>query len=432
VDPEPFSWFHLGLVIFLILANGFFVAAEFAVVKIRPTKVEELVKAGSKRANFVKKVLTDLENQLAAAQLGITLTSLGIGWVSEPTFAAIVLKAFESFSMPETVVHTLSFILAFVFATYLHITIGEQVPKMLAIQSPEKTSLATAPFLYGFSKITYIFIRFIKISTDIMLKPFGVRSMGEHETHSAEEIKMIVSNSQEMDPDQQKILKNVFEFGNRIAREIMVHRKEMDCIYVSDPIDEIYTIVRESKHSRFPVCVEDRDDIIGYVVSKDLYEQERDSLDIRKLVREIPRILETTPIRRTLTLMQKAKQPIAIVTDEYGGVSGLITIEDILEEIVGDIQDEFDEEEESFVQAKDGIVVEGYVLISDVNEELALSIEEQDGIDTIGGYIATLLEQNPDLEDKLIIEHYEVVIVTREEQVIDKLKFIPLTKQEEE
>lgn len=424
MDPDPFSWLHLVLVIILIFANAFFVAAEFSIVKIRPTQAEELYREGKRRAKYVKAVLSDLENHLAAAQLGITLTSLGIGWISEPTFAALLQRALSNIVSSEHIVKTISFIVAFLFATFLHITVGEQVPKMLAIKDAEKMSLATAAPLYWFSKISYVGIKLIKISTDLMLKPFGAQGFTSHKQHSQEEIRMIVSSSQEMDPESQKIIRNIFEFNNRIAREIMVHRKEMDCIYISDNIDEIFEIIRESKHSRFPVCGEDKDDIMGYVVSKDLYEQDRETLDIASLIREIPKILETTPIRRTLTLMQKDKQQIAIITDEYGGVSGLITIEDILEEIVGDIQDEFDDEEADFTETTDGVLVEGGVLISEVNEELNLLIEEQDGIDTIGGYVMQLLEKEPVLDEKIIIGHYEVQIISLEEQVVTKLRFV--------
>lgn len=430
MDPEPFSWLHFGLIIGLILANAFFVAAEFALVKIRPTKAEELYQEKRRGAGHVRLVLKNLENNLAAAQLGITLTSLGIGWVSEPTFAAGINHLFANIISSEQVLHTISFILAFMLATFLHITIGEQVPKMLAIRSSEKVSLLTAAPLYWFCKSTYVGIKIIKVSTDLMLKPFGLKGNSMHEEHSQEEIKMIVSNSQDMDPESQKILKNVFEFTNRIAREIMVHRKDMDCIYISDSKEEIFEIVRKSKHSRFPVCGEDRDDVVGYIVSKDLYEQEHATFDVAKLIRDIPRILETTPIRKTLTLMQKDKQQIAIISDEYGGVSGLITIEDILEEIVGDIQDEFDDEEEDFTKTREGVLVEASVLIADVNVELGLSIEEQDGIDTIGGYVVTLLEKEPELHEKLNIGQYEVEILAIEEQVITKLKFVEQKPEE--
>ncbi|MDC3418053.1 hemolysin family protein [Aquibacillus salsiterrae] len=434
MEGESVSILSFVVMFSLILLNGFFVAAEFAIVKIRPTKIEQLERENNRRAKFVRKVVDEMDMHLAAAQLGITLTSLGIGWIAEPSIAVLIENAFRfmELNISATVVQTISFVIAFSIATYLHITIGEQVPKMWAIQKNENVSLMVALPLYIFCKITYLPIQVLKKSTDVMLKVVGVDSRNEEEAHSTEEIKMILSRSPDLGPEQQKMLTKIFDFDDRFVREIMVHRKDMDIIYIENDRKENIAYIKESKHSRFPVCGEDRDDILGFINVRDLYSMDEDGqeVDLKQVIRNIPKIYEMRPIKQALKEMQKGHYQMAIVTDEYGGVSGLITIEDILEEIVGEIQDEYDNEVEPIRKYQDKIRVDAGVLIDQVNDELSLNLEEIDGIDTIGGYILTKIENPPKVGQTIELDDFDVKILETEENRIKLLEFKQIDEKE--
>jgi len=424
-DPRSILLLLL-VVVLLVFLNAFFVAAEFALVKIRATRIEQLMQEGNKRAKYVHKILQNLDAHLAAAQLGITLVSLALGWIGEPAVASLLKIVLHDVIASENAIHIISFVIGFSLITYFHLTVGEQVPKIFSIEKAESVSLWIAFPLIWFSRITYPFIRIIKGSTDGILKMMGMKMTSSHdETHSEEEIKLIVSNSLDLDPDEQKMLNKVFEFNDRYVREVMVHRKDMDCIYLNDPIEESLTIIEESKHSRFPICGEDRDDVMGYISLKDLYLQKNEKIDLSLIIRQIPRIYETTPIKKALKQMQEEKHQIAIVVDEYGGVSGLVTMEDMIEVIVGNIQDEFDEEEASFSESEHGTIVEASVLVHEVNEELNMSLEEIDGVDTIGGYILSIIEGKPEIDMCVSLQQYDVKIIKADGHRILSLLFEP-------
>ena len=401
-------------------------AVEFALVKVRPTRIEQLIKEGNKRALRVKSVLDNLDKHLAAAQLGITLTSLGIGAVAEPAISEMLVALLHTW-IPESMIHTISFAVAFLIATTLHITIGEQVPKMWAIERSENVSLWTAGPLYWFCRITSPFIVILNWLTTLCLRIVGVHASNKHDVHTDEEIKMIVSSSATLDPDEQKMVGKIFVFNERFIREIMVHRKDMECIYLSDPIDETIAFVKGSNHSRFPVCGEDRDDILGYINVKDLYklldEKQPDECDLNDIIREIPRFYETNTVKNALKTMQKNRHQISIIIDEYGGVCGLVTLEDIVEEIIGEIQDEYDDEEESIVQTKEGIIVDGSLLIDEVTDELGIELEDIDGIDTIGGYVLSKLVHTPKVGNTIEVEGYRIRVIEVDKHRISKLYF---------
>lgn len=343
MDSDSFSLFSFLMIFVLLFLNAFFVASEFAVVKVRETRIDELIKGGNRRAKFVKKVLTDLDTHLAAAQLGITLTSLGIGAVAEPAFEKLLELVFNSL-IPEEILGKLAFLIGFLIATVLHIIIGEQVPKVWAIEKSESMSLWTTPLLYAFCKVMYPFIKILDLLAKLVLRILGVESSKGHEVHSTEEIKMILSNSSEMEPDEQIMFNRVFDFHEQLVRDVIVHRKHMEVISINDSIEDSLKVILNSHHSRFPVCGDDRDDIKGYINVKDLYRltSEQKEINLADIIREIPKIFETIPIKRALALLQKENHQMAIVMDEYGGVAGLLTVEDIIEVIVGEIQDEFD------------------------------------------------------------------------------------------
>ena len=424
MDSDSFSMVSFILIFILLFLNGFFVAAEFAVVKVRSTKIDQLINEGNKRAKYVKRVLGDLDTHLATAQLGITLTSLGIGAVAEPAFESLLDMLFHGY-IPENILSPLAFITGFALATVLHITIGEQVPKMWAIEKSENMSLWTAPFLYWFCKISYPLIKVLDILTRVVLKIIGVKKIKENDEHSTEEIKLIVSNSTELEPDEQKMFNRIFDFHERMVREVIVHRKDMEVIFLTDDLDFNLNIIYNSRHSRFPVCQEDKDDIIGYINVKDLYKLsiENQPIKLEEIIRKIPRIYETTPIKRALNLLQREKHQMAVVIDEYGGVSGLFTIEDIIEEIVGEIQDEFDDDVDSIQRMKDKILIDGSTHVDFVSKEIGIDLEEIDGVDTIGGYIMSKMDDVPKQGATIEIEGYHVRLIDVHNHRINLLEF---------
>lgn len=407
-------------------------ASEFAIVKIRRTRIEQLVSEGNKKAKSVKKILDNLDGYLSACQLGITITSLGLGWVGEPAIADLLKPVFSYMDLNQNLMHTVSFIVAFSIITFLHVVLGELAPKSLAIQKAEEITLMIATPLRYFYKIMYPIIWILNSSANTLIRLFGFKPVTEDEQHTAEEVKMIVSSSSNLEPDEQQMLTKIFNFHERFLREIMIHRKDMDCIYLTDDIEENLAYIKQSTHSRFPVCGEDKDDILGYVTLKEIYRaKEEGKLEIKELIRELPKLYETTSIKKTLRHMQENKHQMAIVIDEYGGVSGLVTLEDILEVIVGEIQDEFDNEIEPFRQIDEGTVVEGTVLTDDVNEYFGLHLEEIDGVDTIGGYVLTKIEHPPKKGMKVELKHYVLEILEVDDHRILSVLFYENTHYKE-
>lgn len=417
-------------VLFLILATAFFVAAEFAFVKVRTSRIDQLVCEGNKKAFNVQKVINDLDGYLSACQVGITITALALGWLGEPTIESLTRPIFEKMSLPEALAHTISFAAAFFIVTFVHVVFGEMAPKTISIQKAEAVSMHLAKPMILFYKGMYPLIWLLNRSANGFVRLIGFKTAAEHEdTHSEEEIKLIVSSSSDINADEKKMLEKIFDFDETIAREIMVHRKDMVCVYLSDSMEENLQVIKESRHSRFPVCGEDRDDIKGYINIKDMYSHPSELKSLEELMRKIPKVHESAPIKKVLKKLQKEKHQIAIVFDEYGGVSGLITMEDIIEEIVGDIQDEFDDDEPSIKKAGRSAIVEGNVHIDDIKNELGIELEHSDGIDTIGGYVLTKIEEHPPKKGMCIdLEAFVLTIVETENERITSIRIDPKDK----
>lgn len=417
----------------LLLLSAFFVASEFAIVKVRRTRMEQLTNEGNKSAKIALNVIDELDAYLSACQLGITITSLGIGWLGEPAVASLLKPLFINLGIEGAMVHTLSFIIAFSTVTFLHVVLGELVPKTMAIQKTERIALLFVRPLVLFNKIMYPFIWALNETALFIVRLFGVEPNEEENIHSEEEIKMILKDSG-LDTEEKTMINNVFNLQDRIVREIMVHRKEMHVVYLSDPLEESLETIKKSKHSRFPVCGEDRDDIVGYINVKDIYkfDDKNKSFKIEDVMRETIKVYETSSIQKALKRMQDSKHQLAIVIDEYGGVSGLVTIEDIVEELVGEIQDEFDEEKDPFEPIKGGMLVDASVLLDEVEEKFDITLEEIDGIDTIGGYILTKIDLPPKVGQKVIVDRFEIKIVDTDGSRIITLQFKEIEKKKEE
>lgn len=418
---------NILLVFFLVFLNGFFVATEFAMVKVRKSRIETLIIQGDKRAKRTLIVVKDLNSYLSACQLGITLASLGLGWVGEPAILRLLMPIFNLFNLPSSLEHSIAFIIAFSIITGCHIVFGELVPKSLAIISPEKIALSTAFPLIFFYKLTYPVMWIFNHSTNWILKVFGLSQVDEHESvHTDEEIKLLVEESYNhglVDKTELTLVDNIFDFSDKTVKEIMVPRTDITNIFIEDAFDDIIDFTLKEQLTRYPVCKENKDNVIGFIHIKDLYKQkiEGSNQEIKNIIREIKLVPESMLISDLLKILKKDKVQVALVIDEYGGTSGLVTIEDILEEIVGEIQDEFDEEEDSIIKCEDNsYIVDGKVLIEDITEFLYIDIEDEH-IDTIGGWAYAQLDSYPKVNDKFTYKNYEFTILKCNRKRINKL-----------
>lgn len=405
----------------LVFLNAFFVVAEFSLLKVKRTRLEELAQQGNDRAKLALKVVSAFDTYLGATQLGITLSSLALGWLGEPAVASL-LEALFNESLPENILWmstTVSIAIGFSLITFLHIVFGELVPKSLAIQKAERMALASVRTLFVFHKIGYPVIWLFHQAARAILAVMQVKPASETNlAHSEEELRMIVSASQRggvLDQMESELIDNVFDFADRLAREIMVPRQDMVCLFIDDSYEENIRIVRETNHTRYPLCVEDKDHVIGMVHLRDLMDFDlcdSDNRDLKTIMREILVVPEGMSVAKLLQVMKRKRIHLAVVADEYGGTAGLVALEDIIEEIIGDIQDEHDEVAEGEIQRlADGIYeFAGRVLLDDVADLLHIQLEEHEE-DTVGGYIFGLLGRRPEIGDQVQIGEYQFQVL---------------------
>ena len=384
----------------LIALTAFFVASEFAIVKIRTTRIDQLIAEGNPRAIVARKVVGNLDEYLSACQLGITITALGLGMLGEPTVKLMLAPLWESLNISASTASIISYIIAFSIVTFLHVVVGELAPKSIAIQRAEEITLRFSKPLIIFYRIAYPIIRGMNGSAQFLIKIFGYKSMSESEVaHTEEELRMILSDSLksgEINQAEYKYVNKIFEFDDRIANEIMAPRTEMITIEKDMTLREVFDVMGVEQYTRYPVTDGDKDHIIGLVNMKNLltaFIKEPDTAGHQPIVnymQPIIHVIESIPIAELLLKIQRERIHMAILMDEYGGTSGLVTIEDILEEIVGDIQDEFDINEVPEIQilGENHYILDAKMRIENVNDILGISINEED-IDTIGGWIMT-------------------------------------------
>lgn len=419
---------NIILVMFLVLLNGFFVAAEFAMVKVRSTRIETLVMEGNPSAKYAKNIVDRLDAYLSACQLGITLASLGLGWVGEPAVAAMIKGPLTELGLPAEVIYTISFAIAFSIITALHIIIGELAPKSLAIQKTEGVSLWTALPLIGFYKVMYPVIWILNELSNKLLRAVGVEVVNEHQAaHTEEEIRILMEESHKqgyIDKTELTYVDNIFNFAERHAHEVMIPRTDMVCLYLDNSFEENLDIALTEQLTRYPLCNNDKDNIMGFIHIKDLLSSAARGQrpNIGDLVRSVIAVPESMAISELLKILQKNRAQLAIVVDEYGGTAGLVTVEDILEEIVGEIQDEFDEERPLIEnRGPDEYSVDGRLLIEEVNDALGLNLDS-DTFDTLGGWIYSRIEMPPELNQKIIYEGFEFVIEEVDNRRINRVK----------
>lgn len=393
--------FQLLLVIFLIAMNGFFVAAEFACVKIRPSRLETLIQEGSRQAKYAKKLTDHLDASLSVTQLGITLASLGLGWVGEPAVATLILPITHAVGLDDVVGHTISLALAFSIITGMHIVLGELTPKTMAIQNVEKIMLNVALPMLVFQRVMYPFVWLLNHVANWVAHRMGFHTASEgDDAHTEEEIRLLMEESHRqglIDDTEVDFVDNVFDFTDLNVREIMTPRTDMVCLYLENTMEENIQTILEEQLTRYPICREDKDHIVGFLHVKDLMRvmAEGRKPNLRRLARKALIVPESMDVSVLLKTMQKQRSQMAIVVDEYGGTAGMVTIEDIVEEIVGDIQDEFDEERPTAERRGKRIFsVDAKMLLEELEDILEIDIEDED-VDTVGGWLYDQIGQTP-------------------------------------
>jgi CBS domain containing-hemolysin-like protein len=391
------------LIAFLLVGiNGIFVAAEFAMVKVRKTRLAELADNGSRRAQTALDVSSKLDAYLSACQLGITLASLGLGWLGEPAIATLIEPLFVGFGGWNLIyTHTIAMALAFLMISFLHIVLGELVPKSLAIQKAESTALATASLLKAFYFVFYPVIWALNSIANLVLHILRIQPANEADlSHSEEELRMLVDASQKhgyLDKMEGKLLDNVFEFSDRIASEVMIPRQDMVCIFIQDTFEEILEIVKKYGHTRYLLCDDDKDHVLGLVHLRDIIrlQEQSGTKEITQIKRDILAVPEGMPISHLVQRMRSQRTHMAVIVDEFGGSAGLVTLEDMLEELVGEIYDEFESEQPDIQKlAENEYILNGRVLLEEVSEMLEIQLEE-DTVSTIGGYVFSRIGRKP-------------------------------------
>jgi CBS domain containing-hemolysin-like protein len=406
------SQLFLGLlaIMLLVLGNGFFVAAEFSLVTVRRTRIDQLIAEGSKTARVVRRALSDPDSYIAATQLGITMTSLGLGWIGEPALAKVIEPAFAVLGNRIAVAtsHSIAFTIAFAVITALHIVLGELAPKTVALQYPERISLIVARPTELFMKVFWPFIRLLNGMGRAVVQAFGMRAPSGHSlVHSEEELKMLVTASQEagvIEEDEEQMLHRVFGFADLTAGQVMVPRTEMVAIAADASMDGVLQAVARGGHDRYPVYRKDLDNIVGVLHLTDLLlvVASGKAVDVAALARDAYTVPETMPADTLLGEMRARNTPLAIVIDEYGGTAGLVTFAGLMERIVGSLGHE-GAGGSITVLADGSALVDGLALVTDINEQFGLHIDE-DVYNTIGGYVLGRLGRRARLGDRIEVE----------------------------
>ncbi|KKB38229.1 hemolysin family protein [Bacillus thermotolerans] len=390
---------NLVLIVILIAMTAFFVVSEFSIVKVRSSRIYQLDEEGHPKARSARLVLSNLDGYLSACQLGITMTALALGWIGEPAVAVLLKPLMQALAVPASLSHVIAVGAAFFIITFLHVVLGELAPKTLAIQKAESITLACARPLTVFYKVMYPFIWTLNGAARFITSLFGIPPAAKHEAaHTEEELRLILSESLksgEINPSEFKYVNNIFKLDERVAKEIMVPRTEIVTLSKEITVQELVGIVKEQGFTRYPVIDGDKDHVIGIVNFKEVLtdyikKKENTQLSIQPYIRPAIHVIDSVPLHELLLKLQKERSPMAVLMDEYGGTSGLLTIEDIIEEIVGDIQDEFDTDETPLIEkiTEGHYIIDGKVLVDEVNSLLQLDLEDED-IDTIGGWILT-------------------------------------------
>ncbi|MFA7658903.1 MAG: hemolysin family protein [Candidatus Gastranaerophilaceae bacterium] len=408
-----FNWFVIGLLLF---SNGFFVAAEFSIVSVRKTRITQLTNEGNFSAKLALEALKDLDKFIAAVQLGVTISSIGLGWVGEATLVRMVEPLFEFLPANYQLVaaHSVSVAIAFSLITVLHVVIGELVPKSIALQYPERTSLFIALPMKLITKLFDPLISALNGLGGFLLKLLKIPpAQTSHLAHSIEELNMLINASYKegvLDEAEKEMLHNVFKFSDLTAKQVMVPRTDMACIPSDISIEELNALTMESQYTRYPVYEENLDHISGIIHAKDLYglSVKNEEFLIEKILRPVLLVPETITMNNLVREFKKRQSQMAIVIDEFGGTSGLITLEDVLEEIFGEVQDEFDEDEEADIKeiSENTYLANAMMRLDEITEFFNVEIIDED-VDTIGGLVVKLIGRIAQIGDVVEIRNLE-------------------------
>ena len=387
--------FYLAGAVFLVILNGFFVASEFALVKVRISRIERLVREQRMFASTARWLAERLDESLSACQLGITMASLGLGWVGEPAFARLLEPALRAVGIEDQkFIHLAGFVLAFSLITGLHLVVGEQFPKIFAIRRPESMLLWCAAPLKFFYIILYPLLAVLNVSTSFLLRLVGITGASEQNGPSTEEeIRALLREAHihgNLSLSEHRLIDNVFEFDDLVVRRVMLPRGEVDFFDVNQPLAKILDQVRRSKHTRYPVCDGSLDHVLGVAHIKDLLVIATDAkdFDIQSIMRPPKKVPETMPISRVLRHFQATHQLLSFVIDEYGTVTGIVTLENVLEQIVGPVEDEFDFENPNVVPTgPNEFIVSGSTDLEEARLEIGIPLEESVESDTVSGLL---------------------------------------------
>lgn len=418
------------IIFLLVFVNGFFVAAEFAIVKVRSSQIVQRLKKGHRRAALAKNIVEHLDAYLSATQLGITLSSLGLGWVGEPLLADMLRGPLAGIGiLGERTVHALAFGISFGTLTFLHIILGELAPKSLAIRYPESTTFVISAPLQLFYRVFQPAIWLLNGSANFLLKLIGIPPSSAREfLHSPEELEIIVTESAKggmFNKTEQELISSIFEFSTITAREIMVPRTDVIAIELHTPREKLIRIVSEEGYSRIPVYRETIDNIIGIIYTKDLISllEHRDLIVLQDVIRPAYFVPHSIKISQLMRELQERKMHLAIVVDEFGGMEGIVTMEDILEEIVGEIHDEYDEVLKQTEQTADGsALVDARIPIKDFNEKFGTELPEDSEYETLSGFLHKVTGHIPEQNEEIRHLNLTFTVVKKSQRRIRQVK----------
>ncbi|MDX1957003.1 MAG: hemolysin family protein [Leptospiraceae bacterium] len=425
------------IILFLILVNGFFVAAEFAIVSVRPTRIEELIKENRPLASITRSVIRRLNDMLSVCQVGITIASLLLGWLGEKFVASWVASALEYFqlSLPEGFnIHGIAIAISFTLITFFHITLGELIPKSIAIQSAEKISLASSLPLYFFYYLFYPITYFMNAITNAVLRLMNMEAGTHQNVHSAEELMILLEEHTKqgrIDNEELRIIQNTFEFSEHEAKEVMTHRLSVVGIHEDAKIKDILSTIASERFSRYPVYDKTPDKIVGVVHVQDFLEwlanpNRNKNETVRTIMQSPVFVPETLSIEKVLQKLRIAKQHMAIVVDEYGGVSGLLTLEDIIEEVFGQIKDETDEEDPITIHdiKTDSYIIDGEAELDELKDVLeGENVEDIKDVRTIAGFFLDKHEDMPGEGSVINIKNGTLTVVKMEGNKILNIRY---------
>lgn len=424
------------IILFLVGLNGFFVATEFALVSIRRSRVNELINEGRSGAIYVQRATDNLDHYIAGTQVGITLASLALGWVGEPMIAHSIEPFLRLLHISEITLHMISFFIAFMSITVLHVVLGELVPKSIALQQPENVSLAVSWLMSWIIIVFHPLIWTLNGLGNALLKLIGIEPSGKHASiHSAEELSILVNQSYEAGifaKTERQILQRSFRFGELTAKDIMVRRIDLVCLDLSKQVTEILDEAAESTHSRLPVFLNSLDNIVGFLYIHDLfkaYHKNEIPEDLSKLCRPIHIVPETINLNDLLDFFKKNHTQIAIVIDEYGGTAGSVTFEDVVEEVTGEVEDQLEAELPTIQYLDDGrILLRADVRIDELKTHFGWIFEDED-VDTLAGLIMARLGRIASVDDEVVTPYGIFKVIDMARMRIARVAVLPIATQ---